>query len=102
MRQKGLFRPNGPSCSEKLLPKAIPLNYQIDFCRTSGKRRGLLPVRFGQRAQAPAFGRSVSSYESNGAFERSRWISRSIHMRSARTVTASAFLSFRVAAAFAI
>jgi hypothetical protein len=39
----------------------------------------LLPVRLGQRAHAPAFGRSVSSCGSNGAFVRSRWISRSIH-----------------------
>ncbi len=85
---------------EKHLPKPIPLNYQVDFCRTSGKRSGLLPVRLGQRAHAPAFGRSVSSCGSNGAFVRSRWISRSIHARSSRTVVASAFLSFRMAAAF--
>src|SRR5439155_741358 len=72
----------------------------MDLCRTSGKRSGLLPVRFGQRAHAPAFGRSVSSCGSKGAFVRSRWISRSIHARSSRTVVASAFLSFRMVAAF--
>jgi len=37
---------------------------------TAGKRRGLLPVRFGQRAHAPAIGRSVSSCRSNGAIAR--------------------------------
>ncbi len=68
----------------------------MDFCRTSGKRSGLLPVLFGQRAHAPAFGKSVSSCGSNGALVRSRWISRSIHARSSRTVVASAFLSFRM------
>jgi len=70
------IKPNTPT--EELLARAIPLNYQIDFCRTSGKRSGLLPVRFGQRAHAPAFGRSLSSCGSKGAFVRSRWISRSI------------------------
>ena len=99
MRRKEMLRPNGPFYSENLLPKPIPLNYQMDFCRTSGKRRGLLVVRFGQPAHAPAFRRSVSSYGSNGAFVRSRWISRSIHARSSRTVVASAFLSFKMAAA---
>src|SRR2546430_13716763 len=68
----------------------------MDFCRTSGKRSGLLPVRLGQRAHAPAFGSGVPSCGSNGAFVRSRWISRSIHARSSRTVVASAFLSFRI------
>ena len=58
----------------------------------------LLPVRFGQRAHAPAFGISVSSCGSKGAFVRSRWISRSIHARSSGTMVASAFLSFRMAA----
>src|SRR5438876_3668653 len=72
----------------------------MDFCRTSGKRSGLLPVRLGQRAHAPAFGSGVPSCGSNGAFVRSKWISRSIHARSSRTVVASAFLSFRIAAAF--
>jgi len=44
VNRKDLLRPNGPSYSENLLPKAIPLNYQMDFCRTSGKRSGLLPT----------------------------------------------------------
>src|SRR5206468_7252213 len=87
-------------CSDFLGTALIPHNYLLEFCRTSGKRSGLLPVRFGQRAHAPAFGRSVSSWGSNGAFVRSRWISRSIHARSSRTVVTSAFLSFRMAAAF--
>jgi len=100
VKRKDLPRPNGPSYSENLLPKAIPLNYQMDFFRISGKRSGLLPVRFGQRAHTPALDRSVSSCGSNGAFVRSRWISRSIHARSSRTVVASAFLSLRMAAAF--
>ena len=100
MRRKDLLRPNGPFYSENLLPKAIPLNYQMDFFRISGKRSGLLPVRFGQLAHAPADGRSVSSWGSNGAFVRSRWISRSIHSRSSRTVAASAFLSLRMDVAF--
>jgi hypothetical protein len=71
---------------QKDLARTIPLNYQMDFCPTSGKRSGLLPLRLGQRVHAPAFGRSVSSCGSNGAFVRSRWISRSIHARSSRTV----------------
>jgi len=100
VKRKDLLWPKGPCYSENRLPKAIPLNYQMDFCRTSGQRSELLPVRFGQRAHAPAFGRSVSSCGSNGAFVRSRWISLSIHARSSRTVVASAFLSFRMAAAF--
>ena len=67
----------------------------MDFCRTSGKRSGLLLVCFGQAAPLPAAGSRVSSCASNGAFEMSKWISLSIHSRSDRTVTASAFLSFR-------
>src|SRR5690348_17967578 len=72
----------------------------MDFWRTSGNRSGLLPVRFGQREHAPAEGSSDSSCGSKGALVRSRWISRSIHSRSSRTVTASAFRSLRMAAAF--
>src|SRR5712664_3485982 len=34
---------------------------QMDFCRTSGKRSGLFPVRLGQRAQLPAAGSKASS-----------------------------------------
>src|ERR1700731_2654579 len=47
----------------------------MDFCRTSGNRSGLFPVRLGQRAQLPAAGSKVSSCGSNGAFVMSRWIS---------------------------
>jgi hypothetical protein len=95
-----VHRPNGPSYSENLLPKAIPLNYQMDFCRTSGKRSELLPVRF--RATSARFRLWQKRFVcgSNGAFVRSRWISRSIHARSSRTVVASAILSLRMAAAF--
>jgi hypothetical protein len=94
------FGTNGHA-QDNLLPKAIPLNYQMDdFRGISGNKSGLLAVCFGQRAHAPADGNRVSSCVSNGAFMRSKWTSRSIHARSSRTLTASAFLSFRIAAAF--
>src|SRR6266852_2082124 len=67
----------------------------MDFCRISGKRSGLFPVRLGHAAQLPAEGSNASSCGSNGALVMSKWISRSIHSRSSRTVTASAFWSFR-------
>src|SRR5207249_2003738 len=66
----------------------------------SGNKSGLLPVCLGQREHAPADGSCFSSCRSNGAFVRSRWISRAIHPRSSRTVTASARLSLRTAEAF--
>jgi len=90
-----LLRPNGPSCSENLLPKAIPLNYQMDFRCTSGNRRGLFPVRFGQRVQLPAGGSNDSSCGSKGAWVKSKWTSFSIHEQSCRTVTASVFRSLK-------
>ena len=73
-------------------------NIQMDFCRTSGKRSGLFPVRLGHAAQLPAFGSRFASWASNGAFDISRRISLAIHSRRDRIVTASAFLSFKTAA----
>ena len=63
-----------------------------EFLGISGNKSGLPPVCFGQRAHASAGGSRVRLAGQNCAFVRSRWISRSIHERSSRTVVASAFL----------
>ncbi len=60
-----MLPPNGPFYSENLLPKAIPLNYH-ESSLTSEKSSVLNPVRFGQLAQLPASGGSVSSSLENG------------------------------------
>ena len=62
---------------------------------TGGPSIGLLPVRFGQRVQLPAGGSNDSSCGSKGAWDKSKRISLSIRARSSRTVTASAFRSFK-------
>jgi hypothetical protein len=54
VKRKDLLRPNGPSYLGESLGKAIPLNYQMDFRRTSGNRSGLLLVCLGQAARLPA------------------------------------------------
>jgi len=71
----------------------------MDFCRTSGKEKGVLPVRFGQQRTLQPLEEGIVRGV-NGGVASVKWISRSIHARRRQHRGRSAFLSFKMAAEF--